>query len=203
MKQDTKATVRLNAHEMKSLGPIMFKTQLWVCDFVVTVVGLLPSWTTLPFPQAFLFTLSSVLGGHHLSRPISSTKLWGRLHSHHCSGKEAQAGKSQFADLRSSPGKSFTVMKTFQWPLKMPVWKEIEASHDLPAPPCQPVTAPAWKQIFQLQSLLMTAALLVSQLSLMGCPGLEEPSLAVSGFKTHTNKIKPWAFGAGALTPRP
>ena len=68
MKQDTKATVRLNAHEMKSLGPIMFKTQLWVCDFVVTVVGLLPSWTTLPFPQAFLFTLSSVLGGHHLSK---------------------------------------------------------------------------------------------------------------------------------------
>ena len=62
--------------------------------FVVTVVGLLPSWTTVPSSQAFLFTLSSVLGGRHLSRPISSTKLWGRLHSHHCSGKEAQAGKS-------------------------------------------------------------------------------------------------------------
>jgi len=44
------------------------------------------------------------------------------------------------------------------------MWEETEASQDLPAPSCQPVTAPAWKQIFQLQSLLMTAALVASQL---------------------------------------
>lgn len=50
------------------------------------------------------------------------------------------------------------------------------------------VTVPLWNQILQLQSILMTAALVTSQLSIFsGHPGLEPPSLAVPEFMTHTN----------------